>query len=269
MTERNGETRYRYLGKVALVTGGAGGIGSEVCRRLAREGAQVVVADIDEPAAEAVAEQIIGAGGDAIAIAVDLADEASVVAMAAAAAKAYGAVDVLDNNAALTAADMLARDGAVADMDIDVWDQMMAVNLRSQLLTCKHLVPQMVARGGGAIVNMSSGAANSGDVIRTAYSVSKSAVNAFTKYLATQYGRQGVRANAIVPGLILTEPVRAQIPAAMLERLSQSLLTTHVGEPADVADLVAFLCSVEARYITGQSIGIDGGMSAHSSLLSS
>jgi NAD(P)-dependent dehydrogenase (short-subunit alcohol dehydrogenase family) len=262
-------SRDRYVGKVALVTGGAGGIGAEVCRALAREGAQVVVADIDEPAARAVADQIVAAGGDASAIQVDLGDESSVITMAAAAADRYGGVDVLDNNAALTAAEVLSRDGAIADMDVDVWDQMMAVNLRSQLLTCKHLVPQMVARGGGAVVNMSSGAANSGDLTRTAYSVSKSAITAFTKYLATQYGRHGVRANTVVPGLILTEPVRAQIPAETLERLSRALLTPYVGEPRDVADLVAFLCSDDARYITGQSIGIDGGMSAHTSLRTS
>jgi NAD(P)-dependent dehydrogenase (short-subunit alcohol dehydrogenase family) len=133
-----------------------------VCRTLARQGARVVVADIDETSARAVADEIVGAGGDAIHIAVDLADEASVAAMAASVAERYGGVDVLDNNAALTAADVLARDGAVTDMDLGVWDQMMAVNLRSQLLTCKHLVPQMVARGGGAVVNMSSGAANAG-----------------------------------------------------------------------------------------------------------
>jgi NAD(P)-dependent dehydrogenase (short-subunit alcohol dehydrogenase family) len=259
-------SRGRYVGKVALVTGGAGGIGAEVCRRLAREGAQIVVADIDEAAALVVADQIVAAGSDATAIPVDLADESSVVAMAAAAAERYGGVDVLDNNAALTDAEVLARDGAIVDMDIEVWDQMMAINLRSQLLTCKHLVPQMVGRGGGAVVNMSSGAANSGDLTRTAYSVSKSAITAFTKYLATQYGPHGIRANAVIPGLILTEPVRAQIPAATLERLSRALLTPHVGEPRDVADLVAFLCSDDARYITGQSIGIDGGMSAHTSL---
>jgi NAD(P)-dependent dehydrogenase (short-subunit alcohol dehydrogenase family) len=258
----------RFVGKVAVVTGGAGGIGSEVCRALARQGAEVVVADVDLAAATAVADGIVGAGGQAAAIPVELADESSVAAMAAAAVERFGGVDILDNNAAVTAADVLSRDGAVADMDTEVWDQMMAVNLRSQMLTCKHLVPQMVARGGGAVVNMSSGAANSGDLSRTAYSVSKSAITAFTKYLATQYGRQGVRANTIVPGLILTDAVRAQIPPAMLDAYSQALLTPFVGEPRDVADLVSFLVSDESRYITGQAISIDGGMGAHTARLS-
>ena len=249
-------------GKVAIVTGGAGGIGSAVCRLLASEGASVAVADIDDAAAALVAEEIGG-----VAAHVDLADEASVAAMAAEVAEQFGGIDILDNNAALTDAGVLALDQAVTEMDIDVWDSMMAVNLRSQMLTCKHVIPHMVRRGGGAIVNMSSGAANSGDLGRTAYSVSKSAITAFTKYVATQYGRQGVRVNTIVPGLILTEPVRAQIPPEMLKLYTRSVLTRHVGEPSDVADLVAFLVSDRSRYITGQSISIDGGMSIHGARL--
>jgi NAD(P)-dependent dehydrogenase (short-subunit alcohol dehydrogenase family) len=253
----------RFSGRVAIVTGGAGGIGHAVAAALARQGAAVAVADLDEAGAERVAADIRAAGGEATAVPVDLGDEMQVRAMVATTVERYGGVDILDNNAALTAADVLARDGAVADMDIEVWDQMMSVNLRSQMLTCKHAIPSMVERGGGAIVNMSSGAALSGDLTRTAYSVSKSAISTFTQFVATQYGRQGVRANTILPGLILTDPVRAQIPAAMLEGYTRNLLVPQVGEPDDIAHLVCFLVSSEARYITGQSITIDGGMSAH------
>ena len=260
--------RARFEGKVAIVTGGAGGIGSEVARALARSGAQVVVADLDEAGAHRVAEEIRAAGGESAAVRVDLAEEADVVAMVDATLDRYGGIDILDNNAALTAAPVLARDTAVAEMAIDVWDQMMSVNLRSQMLTCKHAIPHLLARGGGAIVNMSSGAALNGDMTRTAYSVSKAGISTFTKYVATQYGRQGVRANTIVPGLILTDPVRAQVPPAMLEAYSRTLLTPFVGEPRDIAHLVLFLVSDDARYITGQSICIDGGMSAHSARLS-
>jgi NAD(P)-dependent dehydrogenase (short-subunit alcohol dehydrogenase family) len=259
--------KTRFAGKVAIVTGGAGGIGGTVSRALAAQGAQVVVADMDDTGAERVADEIATAGGDGLAVPVDLGDEKQVVALIAATVDRFGGVDILDNNAALTAADVLARDTNVTDMDVDVWDTMMAINLRSQMLTCKHAVPHMIERGGGAIVNMSSGAALTGDLIRTAYSVSKAGISTLTKSLATQYGRQGVRVNAVVPGLILTEPVRAQIPPAMLESYSSSLLTPFVGEPQDVADLVSFLVSSEARYITGQSICIDGGMSSHSARL--
>ncbi len=257
----------RFAGKVAIVTGGAGGIGRAVALDLADAGAQVVVADLDEVGATRVADEIAATGGASAAVAVDLADEDQVAAMVAAAVDCFGGIDILDNNAALTAADVLAADSAVVDMSTDVWDQMMSVNLRSQMLTCKHAIPHMVERGGGAIVNMSSGAAMSGDLTRTAYSVSKSAIATFTKYVATQYGRQGVRVNAIMPGLILTDPVRAQIPPKLLEAYASNLLTTFVGEPQDIADLVAFLVSPQSRYITGQTICIDGGMSVHGARL--
>jgi NAD(P)-dependent dehydrogenase (short-subunit alcohol dehydrogenase family) len=257
----------RFAGKVAIVTGGAGGIGRAVSRRLAAEGASVVVADVDRAGAEAIAAEILAAGGDALGVPVDLGVEAEVAAMVSTTVERFGGVDFLDNNAALTDAEVLARDGAIADLDIEVWDRMMSVNLRSQMLTCKHAVPHMVRRGGGAVVNMSSGAASSGDLIRTAYSVSKSAISTFTKFVATQYGRQGVRANAILPGLILTDPVRAQVPPAMLEAYAGSLLTPFIGEPDDVAGLVTFLMSDDSRYLTGQSICFDGGASAHSARL--
>ncbi len=261
--QRRTEREARLAGKVAIVTGGAGGIGSQVCRTLAAQGARVAVADRDLDGARVVADEIHADGGRAEAVAVELADESSVAAMVAEVLGHFGGVDILDNNAALTDADVLARDGAVTDMSLDVWDQMMAVNLRSQLLTCKHAIPSMVARGGGSIINMSSGAASSGDLVRTAYSVSKSAITAFTQHVATQFGRQGVRANAILPGLVLTDPVRAQIPPDLLAGYSRGLLTPFVGQPGDVADLVAFLASDESRYLTGQSIHLDGGASAH------
>jgi len=253
----------RFAEKVAIVTGGAGGIGRAVATSLAAEGARVVVADLDEAGAGRVADEVTAAGGQGVAVAVDLGVEDQVVALVATTVEHFGGIDFVDNNAALTAADVLARDTTVTEMTIDVWDQMMAVNLRSQMLVCKHAIPVMVDRGGGSIVNMSSGAALAGDLTRTAYSVSKSAITTLTKSVATQYGRKGVRANAIFPGLILTEPVRAQIPPAMLEAYAGSLLTPFVGEPHDIADLVAFLFSPQSRYITGQSISIDGGMGAH------
>ena len=260
-------TEARFASKVAIVTGGAGGIGAQVARSLARDGARVVVADLDRERAVEVADEINSAQGRALAVRVDLADENDVAAMVAATVEHFGGVDILDNNAALTDADVLAKDAAVTEMSVDVWDQMMSVNLRSQMLTCKHAIPQMIRRGGGAIVNMSSGAALSGDLTRTAYSVSKAGISALTAYVATQYGRQGVRANTIVPGLILTAPVRAQIPPEMLATYSRKVLTRFVGEPQDIADLVTFLVSDQARYITGQSIQIDGGMSVHGARL--
>ena len=139
----------------------------------------------------------------------------------------------------------------------------MAVNLRSQMLTCKHAIPEMVRHGGGSIINMSSGASLKGDRTRTAYGVSKAGVNTLTMYVAAGHGKQGIRVNTIVPGLIITDAVRAHLTEDMLAGLGRATLTPYLGEPDDIADLVVFLASDESRYITGQMIAIDGGMSAH------
>jgi NAD(P)-dependent dehydrogenase (short-subunit alcohol dehydrogenase family) len=131
---------------------------------------------------------------------------------------------------------------------------------------CKHAVPELRKNGGGSIVNMSSGAALSGDRTRLAYGVSKSGVHTLTMYVATSEGKHGVRANTIVPGLIVTDAVRAHLSEHVIDRLGRATLTPYLGEPKDVADLVVFLASEQSRYITGQMITVDGGMSAHVAL---
>jgi NAD(P)-dependent dehydrogenase (short-subunit alcohol dehydrogenase family) len=253
----------RLDGRVAIVTGGAGGIGSATCRALAREGASVAVVDIDLDGAQATVSTIEPDGGTAVAIHTDLASEGAVTAMVATVVAHFGRLDALHNNAALTDSDFLDRDTAVTELDIDVWDRTLDVNLRSQMLTCKHVIPEMVRSGGGSIVNMSSGAALSGDRTRTAYGVSKAGVHALTMYAATSHGKRGIRVNTVVPGLIVTDAVRAHIPPDMLSQLGRATLTPQLGEPDDIADLVVFLLSDESRYITGQMIAIDGGMTAH------
>jgi NAD(P)-dependent dehydrogenase (short-subunit alcohol dehydrogenase family) len=253
----------RLQDKVAIVTGGAGGIGSATARKLGQEGAAVVVTDINGEAAAAVAADITAAGGQAMSVQTDLANESDVVAMVASAVAAFGRLDILHNNAALTESDFLSRDTAVTELSLEVWDRTISVNLSSQMLTCKHVIPEMVKDGGGSIINMSSGAAFSGDRVRTAYGVSKAGVHTLTMYVATSHGKKNIRVNTIVPGLIITEAVRAHIPANALSSLSKATLTPHLGEPDDIADLVVFLSSEESKYITGQMIAIDGGMSVH------
>ena len=253
----------RLTGKVAIVTGGGGGIGGSSARALAREGAAVLVVDIDDAAAASVAADIGEAGGQAMSHRADLSEEEQVVAAIHAATTQFGRLDVLHNNAALTDSDVLNMDTAVTELSLEVWERTVAVNLRSQMLTCKHAVPTMVRGGGGSIINMSSGASLRGDRTRTAYGVSKAGVNALTLYVATSHGKEGIRANAILPGLVITDAVRAHLDDATLSRLGTATLTPSVGQPDDIADVVVFLASNESRYITGQLIAVDGGMSAH------
>jgi len=250
-------------GKVAIVTGGAGGIGAATARAIAREGGSVAVVDIDAARADEVARAIGESEGVAMSVGADLSDEAAVKATIRATVGRFGRVDVLHNNAALTESAFLARDTEVTELALDVWERAMAVNLRSQMLMCKHVLPEMVREGGGSIINMSSGASLKGDRTRTAYGVSKAGVNTLTMYVATSHGKQGVRVNTIVPGLIITDAVRAHLTEQMLTGLGRATLTPYVGEPDDVANLVVFLASDQSRYITGQMIAIDGGMSAH------
>jgi len=253
----------RLADKVAIVTGGGGGIGGATARALAREGASVLVVDINEDAAKRTQEGITADGRNAVAFQADLSDEAQVVATIAAAVSNFGHLDILHNNAALTDSDFLTRDTAVTDLSLDVWQRTLEVNLQSQMLMCKHGVPEMVKAGGGSIINMSSGASLKGDRTRTAYGVSKAGVNTLTMYVASGHGKKGVRVNTIVPGLIITDAVRAHLTDDILESLGRATLTPYLGQPDDIANLVVFLASDESRYITGQMIAIDGGMSAH------
>jgi len=253
----------RLNGRTAIVTGGGGGIGGATARALAREGASVLVVDVNEEAAEAVAGGIRDTGGVAASFRADLSEEHDVEATIAEVMKRFGRLDVLHNNAALTDSDFLSADTAVTELSLEVWDRTLAVNLRSQMLMCKHAVPIMADQGGGSIINMSSGASLKGDRTRTAYGVSKAGVNALTLYVATSHGKKGIRANTILPGLVITDAVRAHLKEEMLASLSKATLTPSVGQPDDIADVVVFLASDESRYITGQMLAVDGGMSAH------
>jgi NAD(P)-dependent dehydrogenase (short-subunit alcohol dehydrogenase family) len=253
----------RLDGRVAVVTGGAGGIGSATVRALARHGARLAVVDIDDAASALVAEEVRATGADAVAVPTDLSDEEAVAAMVETVVGRFGRLDILHNNAALTESAFLSQDSDVTGLSVDVWNRTLAVNLTSQMLTCRHAVPHMIRSGGGSIVNMSSGASLKGDQTRTAYGVSKAGVNALTMYVAAAHGKDGVRVNTIVPGLIVTDAVRAHLSPDVLEHLGRTTLTPYLGQPDDVADLVVFLASDESRYITGQMIAIDGGMSAH------
>jgi NAD(P)-dependent dehydrogenase (short-subunit alcohol dehydrogenase family) len=250
----------RLEGKIAIVTGAASGIGEATARRFAAEGARTVVADLNETGAKQVAGAIGAAGGDAIAVTVDLGDNDAVRAMVEAAVTAYGGLDILHNNAAATRL-AATEDRPVATADPAVWDTMMQVNLRGALVAIQAAVPHMIARGGGSVINTASGAGLAGDLGHPAYGASKAALVNLTWYVATEFGKQGIRCNAISPGFITIpgKPGREAVAATMLRHT----LAPRLGIPDDVAALAVFLASDESAFITGQNISVDGGMRAH------
>ena len=252
----------RVQGRLALVTGAAGGIGAACARALAREGAAVALADVDLAAAQREADAIVAEGGRATAIAVDLADEASVIAMVDAAVERLGGLDILHNNAADTRLSG-TRDMPVERVDTEVWDAILRVNLRGTMIASRAAIPHL-RRHGGAIINTSSGAALAGGLSHSAYSASKAALHSLTQSIATQHGKEGIRCNAIAPGLIVTPATRdtyagSELGAVMLRQH----LTPRLGRPEDIAAAVVFLASDEAAFITGQVICVDGGLLAH------
>ena len=184
-------------GRVAVVTGGAGGIGKASVLSLVKHGAKVAVVELEIKSALSVVDEVERIGGEAIAIKADVADEASVESMAKTVLKAFGRIDVLYNNAAALGFEMQQSDGAVADMDVNTWDKAMAVNVRGPMLCAKHVIPTMISQKSGNIINASSGMGAQGEVTRSAYAASKAAVMMLTKSIATQYGHAGIRSNAI------------------------------------------------------------------------
>jgi NAD(P)-dependent dehydrogenase (short-subunit alcohol dehydrogenase family) len=249
-------------GKVALVTGAGSlrGIGVAAARVLASAGAHIVIADLAKSDIAGTAETLRAEGIDVVARTLDIAQEEQVRALFGWISETYGRLDIVDNNAANQAnpTDML-----VSDMDVELWDKIMGVNARGTMLMCKHALPLMIAGGGGSIINMSSGTSLAGDFFATAYACSKGAINTLTHYVATQYGQQGVRCNAIASGLIMTGALEGAMPLPMQEIFRGHSLTGQLGTPVDIAEMVGFLASPRARFVTGQIISVDGGIYAH------
>ncbi|MGE4238841.1 SDR family NAD(P)-dependent oxidoreductase [Ramlibacter sp.] len=251
-------------GRVAVVLGCATGIGAASARGLAARGAHVVMGDIDAEAVTRTASRIVDGGGSAVPIACDVQDEAQIAMVMQRAIERFGRLDILHNNAA--AMHLVGEDKDVASTSVALWDETLAVNVRGQMLGCKHAIPHMLAGGGGSIVNTSSLSGIAGELTSTAYGASKAAINQLTRAVATQYGRKGIRCNAVLPGLIRFEgerPAGRGLPPALRETLIRHQLVPWAGRADDVANAVAFLAGDEARFITGHLLVIDGGMSAH------
>jgi NAD(P)-dependent dehydrogenase (short-subunit alcohol dehydrogenase family) len=245
-------------GRIAVVAGGATGIGATAATRLGAEGCHVVVGDIDIDGARRTAERIGDAGGYAHSVVFDLAEPETVAALVDSAESTFGGVDFLFT----VGADMgaLPSDTDVVSIDLDVWDRVMTVNLRGYVATMKYTIPKLLARGGGAIVNMSSAAAFQGEPTRPAYATAKAGIGALTRHVASRWGKEGIRCNAVAPGFTATEAIRAAPQWAELEVSAlRRIRGPRVGETADVAALVAFLLSEEGAWINGQVVNIDGG----------
>lgn len=247
--------------KVAIVTGGAAGIGAATCRRLAATGCLVIIADIDAAAARTLAAELEARGAAALAYTIDLGVRDEIGAMIANIVERFDGVDILVNNAA--ALDATRHDHAVAEIDPAIWDRQIAVNLTAPMLLSRAVIPLMIARGGGAIVHLASAAATRAEDNRTGYGTTKSALLALSRSIAVQYGKSGVRSNVVAPGLVLTPAAHATIPADVMDLFLDHHMTRRLGQPDDIAAAIAFLVSDDAAFITGAVLPVDGGFTSY------
>ena len=240
----------RLDGKIAIVTGGGQGIGQAVAGKLALEGATVVVTDLDEAAAKDTAAGWPGG----VAIRADVTDRQGVQAMADRVVRQFGRIDVLVNNAGWDKA------SSFVESDPADWDRAIAVNLYGVLHACKAVLPVMTGQGGGAVVNLGSDAGRVGSSGEAVYSAAKGGVIAFTKSLAREMARHRIRVNCVCPGPTDTALFASFAGPELREALTRAIPFRRLGQPADVANVVAFLASDEASFVTGQTVSVSGGL---------
>jgi 3-oxoacyl-[acyl-carrier protein] reductase len=239
--------------KTAIITGGASGIGRATALRFAREGARLAIWDVADERGEAFVRELEAAGTAARFFHVDTADYAAVEAATRATLEHFGRLDILINNAGIT------RDATLLKMSEAQWDQVIGINLTGVFHCTRAVAPHMVAQGYGRIINASSVVGLYGNFGQTNYAATKGGVIAMTKVWAKELGRKGITVNAIAPGFILTEMVRA-MPDDVLAKMAEKVPVARLGKPEEVANVYAFLASDEAAYINGATISVDGGI---------
>jgi NAD(P)-dependent dehydrogenase (short-subunit alcohol dehydrogenase family) len=255
-------------GRVALVTGAGSGIGAAAAHALAAHGAAVAVTDLAGDSAERVAKEIERSGGRAVAHVLDVAQEDAWVTAVARTERELGPVTILHGNAAPTGGAVMSRDLDVTSMDPGVWDLVMAVVLRGNMLGCKHVIGSMASAGGGSIVLTSSIKGRVGSGARTAYSVAKAGLDQLVRMVATEYGHLGIRCNGIAPGIIATPGLRETVGQEYVASLLAAHLVPRLGTAEDVAAAVVYLASDASAFMTAHTLVLDGGLSAYVPVMS-
>lgn len=250
----------RFENKVIVITGAAGGIGEATTRRLTSEGAKVVIADKSKEKADNLADELTKSGAEVRSIYFSATELQSCKELIDFALKEFGRIDIVINNVGGTD---LKRDTNIEKLDINYFDEALHLNLCCTMYLSQQVIPIMASQGGGNIVNVASVSGITADANGTLYGASKAGVINLTRYIATQMGKKNIRCNAVAPGLVITPTAVNHLNEDVRKIFLEQCATPYLGEPKDIAATIAFLASEDARYITGQTIIVDGGLTIH------